>query len=124
DGSFNADTVVDPYNGQADLQHKQLRHVTEAFREDPVRILRVARFAARFNDFSVAPETTALMQAMVQAGEVDALVAERVWQELSRGLMEQQPSRMFDVLRSCGALQRLLPEVEAMFGVPQRPDHH
>lgn len=116
--------VVDPYGGQRDLQAKVLRHVSEAFAEDPVRILRLARFAARFDEFSVAPETQTLMQQMVQAGEVDALVSERVWQELSRGLMEKKPSRMFEVLRSCGALQRLLPEVDRLWGVPQRPEYH
>ena len=104
-------TVIDPYGGQRDLQARLLRHVSPAFTEDPVRILRVARFAARFVDFQVAPETQALMQHMVNAGEVDTLVAERVWQELSRGLMEAQPSRMFDVLHDCGALARLLPEI-------------
>ena len=104
-------TVIDPYGGQRDLQARLLRHVSPAFAEDPVRILRVARFAARFVDFQVAPETQALMQDMVHAGEVDALVAERVWQELSRGLMEAQPSRMFDTLHQCGALARLMPEI-------------
>jgi tRNA nucleotidyltransferase (CCA-adding enzyme) len=89
-----------------------------------VRILRIARFAARFHDFTVAPETTALMSQMVEHGEVDALVAERVWQELSRGLMEERPSRMFEVLRSCGALARLLPEVDCLWGVPQPEQHH
>ncbi len=117
-------TLIDPYGGQRDLQDKVLRHVTEAFREDPVRILRVARFAARFPDFTVAPETTALMREMVANGEVDALVSERVWQELSRGLMGSQPSRMLQVLRDCGALQRLLPEVNKLYGVPQRADYH
>ena len=116
--------VIDPHGGRADLAAKVLRHVSPAFAEDPVRILRVARFAARFADFSVAAETEALMRAMVAAGEVDALVAERVWQELSRGLMEARPSRMFDVLRDCGALARILPEVDRLFGVPQRADHH
>ena len=106
-------TVIDPYGGQRDLHAKVLRHVSPAFAEDPVRILRVARFAARFVDFQVAPETQALMRGMVNAGEVDALVAERVWQELSRGVMEAQPSRMFDVLHDCGALARLMPEVAA-----------
>ena len=118
------ETLVDPYGGQADLKTKVLRHVTDAFREDPVRILRLARFAARFADFSVAPETTQLMQDMVANGEVDALVPERVWQELSRGLMEAMPSRMFEVLRDCGALERLLPEVKKLWGVPQRADYH
>jgi len=116
--------VIDPYGGRADLQARILRHVTDAFREDPVRILRVARFAARFTAFSLAPETLTLMREMVAAGEVDALVPERVWQELARGLMEERPSRMFQVLRECGALERLLPEVERLWGVPQRPEYH
>ena len=116
--------IADPHGGQRDLQAKLLRHVSPAFAEDPVRILRLARFAARFTDFSVAPETVALMRKMVDAGEVDALVAERVWLELSRGLMEAKPSRMFEVLRSCGALARLLPEVDRLWGVPQRADYH
>jgi tRNA nucleotidyltransferase (CCA-adding enzyme) len=116
--------LIDPYGGVRDLRAKVLRHVTPAFREDPVRILRLARFAARFTDFSVAPETQQLMREMVQAGEVDALVPERVWQELSRGLMEAKPSRMFMQLRACGALARLLPQVDALWGVPQPPQHH
>ena len=126
EGIFYADfeALVDPYGGQADLRAKVLRHVTGAFREDPVRILRVARFAARFSDFSVAPETMQLMQDMVSDGEVDALVPERVWQELARGLMEAKPSRMFEVLKGCGALQKLLPEVNRLWGVPQRADYH
>ena len=119
-----AEAVFDPYHGVADLHAKVLRHVTEAFAEDPVRILRVARFAARFTDFSVAPETMALMQAMVQAGEVAHLVPERVWQEISRGLMQAQPERMFAVLRACGALAVLLPELDRLWGVPQRADYH
>ncbi|MEY2592341.1 MAG: hypothetical protein RI972_30, partial [Pseudomonadota bacterium] len=117
-------SLIDPCGGQADLQAKTLRHVSPAFAEDPVRILRLARFAARWPDFSVADETLALCRDMVQAGEVDALVAERVWQELSRGLMEAQPSRMFELLRACGALQRLLPEVDRLWGVPQPAEHH
>ncbi len=117
-------TLIDPYGGRRDLEARVLRHVSAAFEEDPVRILRVARFAARWPDFTVAPETTALMQRMVAAGEADALVAERVWQEVSRGLMERAPARMFDVLRGVGALARLLPEVDALFGVPQPPAHH
>jgi tRNA nucleotidyltransferase (CCA-adding enzyme) len=117
-------TVIDPHGGRRDLADKVLRHVSPAFAEDPVRILRVARFAARFGDFRVAPETEALMRAMVEAGEADALVSERVWQEVSRGLMERTPSRMFEVLRRCGALARVLPEVDRLFGVPQRADHH
>ena len=117
-------TVIDPYGGRRDLTDRVLRHVSPAFAEDPVRILRLARFAARFADFTVAPETVDLMRQMVAAGEVDALVAERVWQELSRGLMERQPSRMFQVLREAGALRVLLPEVDALFGVPQPEQHH
>ena len=101
-----------------------MRHVSPAFAEDPVRILRVARFAARFPDFTVADETRTLMRQMVDAGEVDHLVAERVWQELARGLMEERPSRMFEVLRDCGALARLLPELDRLWGVPQRADYH
>ncbi|EPD43945.1 tRNA nucleotidyltransferase (CCA-adding enzyme) [Delftia lacustris] len=116
--------ITDPYHGQADLQARVLRHVTGAFREDPVRILRVARFAARFHEFTVAPETMALMREMVAAGEVDALVPERVWQEISRGLMERRPSRMFELLRECGALSVLLPELERLWGVPQRAEYH
>ena len=124
DGEFDPKSVVDPYGGQTDLALRVLRHVTPAFREDPVRILRLARFAARFTDFTVAPETTALMQEMVDAGEVDHLVAERVWQELAKGLMEARPSRMLEVLRSCGALARLVPELDRLWGVPQSPQHH
>jgi len=124
DGNFSPEHLSDPYHGRRDLEQKVLRHVTPAFREDPVRILRVARLAARFTDFSVAPETLTLMRQMVEDGEVDHLVPERVWQELSRGLMEARPSRMFEVLRACGALRRLLPEVERLFGVPQPPQHH
>ena len=116
--------LIDPFQGQRDLRDKVLRHVTEAFREDPVRILRIARFAARFPDFNVAPETMTLMREMVQDGEVDALVSERVWQELSRGLMGTKPSRLLHVLRECGALARLLPEVDRLYGVPQRADYH
>ncbi|MEN9888751.1 MAG: Multifunctional protein [Pseudomonadota bacterium] len=116
--------IVDPYGGQRDLQAKVLRHVTPAFAEDPVRILRLARFAARFADFTVADETLQLMREMVQAGEVDHLVPERVWQEIARGLMTDQPSRLFEVLRACGALRVLLPELDRLWGVPQRPEHH
>ena len=116
--------LVDPFDGQADLRARLFRHVSPAFVEDPVRILRVARFAARFPDFTVAPQTNALMQEMVRAGEVDALVPERVWQELARGLMETQPSRMFEVLRACGALARILPELNALWGVPQPAKYH
>ncbi len=120
----SAGALVDPFGGQQDLAHKVFRHVTAAFREDPVRILRVARFAARFPDFTVAPETAALMREMVASGEVDHLVPERVWQELATGLLENTPSRMFEVLRDCGALARLLPEVNRLWGVPQRADYH
>jgi tRNA nucleotidyltransferase (CCA-adding enzyme) len=116
--------LIDPHGGRADLAEKCLRHVSAAFAEDPVRILRVARFAARFADFTVAAETLELMRAMVAAGEVDALVPERVWQELARGLMEAAPSRMFECLRACGALVRLLPELDRLWGVPQRADYH
>lgn len=116
--------IVDPYGGQRDLQNKVLRHVTDAFTEDPVRILRLARFAARFADFTVADATMQLMRQMVQHGEVDHLVPERVWQELARGLMADKPSRMFEVLRACGALKVLLPELDRLWGVPQRPEHH
>ncbi len=117
-------TLIDPYGGRADLDAKLFRHVSSAFAEDPVRILRVARFAARFTGFAVAAETLDLMKAMVASGEVDALVPERVWQEVSRGLSEAQPSRMFDVLRDCGALARILPELDALAGVPQPALHH
>ena len=120
----SAGKLIDPFNGMADIQAKVLRHVSDAFVEDPVRILRAARFSARFTDFTIAPETLNLMQQMVQNGEVDALVPERVWQELSKGLMEAQPSRMFDVLRACGALQKILPELDKLWGVPQPPQHH
>ena len=120
----SAGGIFDPYFGARDIEARVLRHVTDAFREDPVRILRVARFAARFTDFTVAPETMQLMREMVQHGEVDHLVAERVWQELARGLMEEKPSRMFEVLRECGALQVLLPEVARLWGVPQRAEYH
>jgi len=116
--------VIDPFDGQSDLKNRLFRHAGDAFIEDPVRILRLARFAARFADFTVAPDTEALMKKMVEAKEVDALVPERVWQEISRGLMEKKPSRMFEVLRGCGALARILPEVDALWGVPQRADYH
>lgn len=116
--------VIDPFGGQRDLAARLFRHVSDAFVEDPVRILRVGRFAARFHDFGVAAETAALMRTMVDGGEVDALVPERVWQELARGLMEARPSRMFEVLRACGALARLLPELDRLWGVPQRADYH
>ena len=116
--------LIDPYHGASDVQHKVLRHVSNSFVEDPVRILRLARFAARWPDFTVAPETLYLMQNMVANGETAALVPERIWQELSRGLMEVKPSRMIMVLRDCGLLKQWLPEVDALFGVPQRADYH
>lgn len=108
-------SLIDPFGGRADLQARILRHVSPAFLEDPVRILRLARFAARFPDFSIAPETALLMRAMVLDGEVDALVPERIWQEFSRGLMEARPSRMVDILHGCGALARLLPALAALW---------
>jgi tRNA nucleotidyltransferase (CCA-adding enzyme) len=117
-------SLVDPYGGQRDIHARVLRHVSDAFVEDPVRLLRLARLAARFPQFTVAPETSCLLRHMVQDGEVDALVPERVWQELSRGLMAARPSRMLQVLRDCGALARLLPEADRLWGVPQRPEHH
>lgn len=116
--------LVDPYHGAQDINDKVLRHVSPAFSEDPVRILRLARFAARWPDFSVAPETMYLMQQMVSNGETAALVPERIWQEIAKGLMECKPSRMFEILRECGLLKQWLPEVDALFGVPQRADYH
>jgi len=115
--------LIDPFNGAADIRSRVLRHIGPAFVEDPVRVLRVARFAARF-EFDVAPETMWLMREMVLEGEVDHLVAERVWQEFARGLMSAHPVRMFMVLRECGALARILPELDCLFGVPQPPQHH
>jgi tRNA nucleotidyltransferase (CCA-adding enzyme) len=118
--------IIDPYGGRRDLEARLLRHVSDAFIEDPVRILRVARFAARFAPlgFRVAPETLALMTRMVDGGEVDALVPERVWQETERALAEDRPEVFFEVLRGCGALARLYPEVDALFGVPQPAKWH
>jgi tRNA nucleotidyltransferase (CCA-adding enzyme) len=117
-------TLIDPYCGARDLTAKVLRHVSDAFAEDPVRVLRLARFAARFTDFTVAPETLTLCRKLVDAGEVHALVAERVWQEISRGLTEAQPSRMFELLRECGALAVLAPELNRLWGVPQAAQWH
>ena len=119
-------TLIDPFGGRADLDARVLRHVSPAFVEDPVRILRVARFAARFAPlgFSVAPETRALMARMVRDGEVDALVPERVWAELARALAEDRPSLFFEVLRDCGALGRLMPELDRLWGVPQPEKWH
>ena len=120
DGTLGADknNIIDPWGGQADLARRRFRHVTPAFREDPVRILRVARLAARFADFTVAPDTLVLMREMVQAGEADHLVPERVWQELATGLMEARPSRLLEVLRDCAALVRLLPQVDLLWSAP------
>lgn len=118
-----AGRLIDLFDGAADLKHGILRHVAPAFSEDPLRVLRVARFAARFG-YPVAHETLILMRTLVEAGEMETLVAERVWSELERALGEKQPVRFFEVLRECGALQRLLPELDALFGVPQPPEHH
>lgn len=116
--------LIDPYNGRLDLELGILRHVSDAFREDPVRILRLARFATRFGHFSIAERTLALCRSMVADGEVDHLVPERVWQEMGRALMHDRPSRFFSVLREAGALRVILPEVDALFGVPQPPEPH
>jgi tRNA nucleotidyltransferase (CCA-adding enzyme) len=118
--------LIDPFGGRGDLEARVLRHVSEAFREDPVRILRLARFMARFRSlgFRVADETLALCRAMVEDGEVDALVPERVWQEMAKALMEPTPSAFVELLRDCGALARLIPELDRLFGVPQRKDYH
>jgi len=118
--------LIDPFGGAADIEARVLRHVSPAFSEDPLRILRGARLLARFSPlgFRLADDTLALMRQMVADGEVDHLVAERVWQELQRGLAEAQPSAMLQTLRDCGALARLLPEVDALYGVPQRAEYH
>lgn len=118
--------LIDPYNGARDLEDRWLRHVSPAFAEDPVRILRVARFSARYAPlgFRIAPETRALMQTMVASGEVDHLVAERVWAETVRALGEPQPAAFIETLRDCGALARIYPELDRLFGVPQPPAHH
>ncbi len=118
--------LIDPYHGQQDLNDRVLRHVSPAFTEDPVRVLRIARFAARFADlgFTIANETLALMKEMVINGEVDSLVSERVWQETERALAEPAPARYLEVLRDCGALERIFPEIDALFGVPQPAQHH
>ena len=118
--------LVDPYGGAADCRDRKLRHVSEAFREDPLRVLRVARFTARFAHlgFTVAEETLTLMREMVDEGELDTLVGERVWSELQRALSEQTPSAFLKVMRACGALRVILPEVDALYGVPQPSEHH
>ncbi len=119
-------SLVDPFGGRADLGARVLRHVSESFVEDPVRLLRVARFAARFAPlgFRIAPETLVLMHTMVERGEIDALVPERVWQETEKALREADPSAFFEVLRSCGALEAIFPEIDALFGVPQPAEWH
>ena len=116
--------LIDPFDGQRDLRDKVLRHVGPAFTEDPVRVLRIARFAARFDDFTIAPSTMALMQQMVNEDEVDHLVAERVWAELAKNLAERHCRRFFEILDACGALPRLFPELARLKGVPQRADYH
>ncbi|WNO08606.1 multifunctional CCA addition/repair protein [Teredinibacter sp. KSP-S5-2] len=118
--------IVDPYNGQRDIQNKILRHVSHAFTEDPVRILRVARFAARYAHlgFTLAEETRLLMEQMVLNGEVDHLVSERIWKELYRALSEPTPTQFIETLRSCHALKKIMPELDALFGVPQPEQHH
>ena len=119
-------TVYDPYHGQDDLNHKILRHVSPAFAEDPLRVLRVARFAARYAQygFTVADETIELMRQLAESGELEALTPERVWKETSRALMEDHADVYFEVLRACGALKVLFPEIDALYGVPQRPEYH
>ncbi len=112
--------IIDPHGGRSDLAARVFRHVSAAFVEDPVRILRVARFCARFSDFTIAPATLALMGAMVERGEVDALVPERVWQELARGLMQAQAPRMLDALQACGAATRLMPDLALRWSEPAR----
>ncbi len=116
--------LIDPYNGEKDIQRKIIRHVSDAFSEDPVRLLRVARFAARFTDFSVCSDTRRLMTEMADNGEADTLAAERVWQEMNRAMQEEKFSRFLTELKECGALRRLLPEVDALFGVPQTAKYH
>ncbi len=118
--------LIDPYGGQDDVRRRVLRHVSPAFAEDPVRILRVARFLARYAPlgFRVAEETLAMMRSMVAAGEVDALVPERIWRELERSLGEPQPRAAIELLRACGALRSIMPELDALFGIPQRPEWH
>lgn len=118
--------ITDPYKGQQDLKDRVLRHVSPAFAEDPLRVLRVARFAARYAGlgFQVAPETLALMRELSESGELQALTAERSWKEIARALMEEQPQVFIQVLRDCGALKQLMPELDVLFGVPQPAAHH
>jgi tRNA nucleotidyltransferase (CCA-adding enzyme) len=124
--TLDGQTIFDPYHGQADLEARLLRHVSPAFAEDPLRVLRVARFAARFADlgFTVASETMAFMRQLTESGELSSLTPERVWKETERALGEDHAEVYFEVLRDCGALKVLLPEIDALFGVPQRPQHH
>ena len=124
DADWHVSDTIDPHGGLQDLQDGVLRHITDAFAEDPVRVLRIARFAARWPHMRIAPETQALMRRMVDAGEIDALVPERVWQEMARALMGSKPSRFFEVLKDCGALAILWPELHRLWGVPQRAEYH
>ena len=122
----DAGNIYDPYGGQLDLENRLLRHVSDAFVEDPLRVLRIARFAARYKalGFKIADETLALMTELASSGELQALTPERVWKETSRALMEDHADEYFEVLRACGALKVLFPEIDALFGVPQRPEYH
>ena len=122
----DAGNIYDPYQGQQDLERRLLRHVSDAFVEDPLRVLRIARFAARYHalGFRVAAETLQLMQTLAESGELEALTPERVWKETSRALMEPHADVYFEVLRECGALKVLFPEIDALFGIPQRPEYH
>ena len=122
----DAGHIYDPYHGQQDLERRVLRHVSDAFVEDPLRVLRIARFAARYKalGFKVADETLELMQELAKSGELEALTPERVWKETSRALMEDHADEYFEVLRACGALKVLFPEIDALYGIPQRPEYH
>ncbi|MFX1824576.1 multifunctional CCA addition/repair protein [Acinetobacter sp. AS5] len=122
----DAGQVYDPYGGQQDLENRILRHVSDAFIEDPLRVLRIARFAARYTSagFVIADETLALMQRLTETGELNALTPERVWKETSRALSERHADVYFEVLRQCGALKVLFPEIDALYGIPQRPEYH
>lgn len=116
--------VIDPYNGQEDLKNKILRHTTNAFREDPVRVLRICRFAARYSDFTIHEDTKKLMKEIVSSGELDHLTKERVWMELKKTFTEAKPSKFFEAMEEVGALKKILPEISAFVGVPQREDYH
>ncbi|MFV5502637.1 multifunctional CCA addition/repair protein [Acinetobacter sp. 226] len=122
----DAGQIYDPYGGQQDLENRILRHVSNAFVEDPLRVLRIARFAARYTSagFVIADETMALMQRLTESGELNALIPERVWKETSRALSERHADVYFEVLRQCGALKVLFPEIDALYGIPQRPEYH